>query len=143
MQASNPQALAQGLGPWVALLSGADARVAPEWLFGVGSGERVQVQVAGNSAFNGGIANLEYAVAALEVPLIVVMGHSRCNAVAAAMESERLTPLLQDLGEPIGASLQPNDDLTQATKGNARYAAGQLVKRSPGQRQGQDPAGLL
>lgn len=143
MQASNPQALAQGQGPWVALLSGADARVAPEWLFGVGSGERVQVQVAGNSAFNGGIANLEYAVAALEVPLIVVMGHSRCNAVAAAMGSERLTPLLQDLGEPIGASLQPNDDLTQATKGNPRYTAGQLVTRSPGQRQGQDPAGLL
>jgi carbonic anhydrase len=32
--------------------------------------------------------------------------------------------------QPIRASLQPNDDLTQAIQGNARYAAGQLVKRS-------------
>jgi carbonic anhydrase len=99
-------------------------------MFGVGSGELFQVRVAGNSAFNDGIASLEFAVAALEVPLIVVMGHSGCGAVAAAMGSEPLTPLLEDLVQPIRASLQPNDDLTQAIQGNARYAAGQLVKRS-------------
>ena len=127
----DPQALAQGQRPWAALLSCADARVAPEWMFGVGSGELFQVRVAGNSAFNDGIASLEFAVAALEVPLIVVMGHSRCGAVAAAMGSEPLTPLLEDLVKPIRASLRPNDDLTQAIQGNARYAAGQLVKRSP------------
>ncbi|MDA0964311.1 MAG: carbonic anhydrase [Cyanobacteria bacterium] len=126
----DPQALAQGQRPWAALLSCADARVAPEWMFGVGSGELFQVRVAGNSAFNDGIASLEFAVAALEVPLIVVMGHSGCGAVAAAMGSEPLTPLLEDLVQPIRASLQPNDDLTQAIQGNARYAAGQLVKRS-------------
>ena len=54
-------------------------------MFGVGSGELFQVRVAGNSAFNDGIASLEFAVAALEVPLIVVMDHSSCGAVAAAM----------------------------------------------------------
>ncbi len=127
----DPQALAQGQRPWAALLSCADARVAPEWMFGVGSGELFQVRVAGNSAFNDGIASLEFAVAALEVPLIVVIGHSSCGAVAAAMGSAPLTPLLEDLVKPIRASLQPNDDLTQAIKGNARYAAGQLVKLSP------------
>ena len=98
----NPKALAQGQRPWAALLNCADARVAPEWIFG-----------------------------ALEVPLIVVMGHSRCGAVAAAMGTDPLTPLLEDLVQPIRASLQPNDDLTQAIQGNARYAAAQLVKRSP------------
>ena len=77
----DPQALAQGQRPWAALLSCADARVAPEWMFGVGSGELFQVRVAGNSAFNDGIASLEFAVAALEVPLIVVM------ATAAAVPS--------------------------------------------------------
>ena len=126
----NPKALAQGR-PWAALLSCADTRVAPEWMFGTGSGELFQVRVAGNSAFNDGIASLEFAVAALEVPLIVVLGHSRCGAVAAAMGTDPLTPLLEDLVQPIRASLQPNDDLTQAIQGNARYAAAQLVKRSP------------
>ena len=91
----DPQALAQGQRPWAALLSCADARVAPEWMFGVGSGELFQVRVAGNSAFNDGIASLEFAVAALEVPLIVVMGHSSCGAVAAAMGTAPLTPLLE------------------------------------------------
>ena len=100
-------------------------------MFGVGSGELFQVRVAGNSAFNDGIASLEFAVAALEVPLIVVMGHSHCGAVAAAMGTDPLTPLLEDLVQPIRASLQPNDDLTHAIQGNARYAAAQLVKRSP------------
>ena len=100
-------------------------------MFGAGSGELFQVRVAGNSAFNDGIASLEFAVAALEVPLIVVMGHSRCGAVAAAMGTDPLTPLLEDLVQPIRASLQPNDDLTQAIQGNARYAAAQLAKRSP------------
>ena len=127
----DPQALAQGQRPWAVLLSCADARVAPEWMFGVGSGDLFQVRVAGNSAFNDGIASLEFAVAALEVPLIVVMGHSSCGAVAAAMGTAPLTPLLEDLVQPIRASLQPNDDLTQAIQGNARYAAAQLVNRSP------------
>ena len=111
----DPQALAKGQRPWAALLSCADSRVAPEWMFGVGSGELFQVRVAGNSAFNDGIASLEFAVAALEVP----------------MAAAPLTPLLEDLVQPIRASLQPNDDLTQAIQGNARYAAAQLVKRSP------------
>ena len=72
----DPQALAQGQRPWAALLSCADARVAPEWMFGAGSGELFQVRVAGNSAFNDGIASLEFAVPALEVPAVEVPRHA-------------------------------------------------------------------
>ena len=127
----NPHALSKGQRPWAALLSCADARVAPEWMFGLGSGELFQVRVAGNNAYNDGIASLEYGVAVLEVPLILVIGHSSCGAVKAAMGTEPLTPLLEDLVKPIRESLQPGDDLTKAIQGNARYAAAQLTKRSP------------
>jgi carbonic anhydrase len=123
-------ALAEGQRPWAALISCADARVAPEWIFSAGSGELFQVRVAGNSAFDDGIASLEYAVAVLGVPLILVLGHSGCGAVKAAMGSAPLTPLLEDLVKPIRSSLQSGDDLTQAIEGNARYAASQLTKRS-------------
>jgi len=123
-------ALAQGQRPWAALLSCADARVPPEWIFAAGSGELFQVRVAGNSAFDDGIASLEYAVAVLEVPLILVLGHSGCGAVKAAMGTTPLTPLLEDLVQPIRSSLKSGDDLTQAIEGNARYAADQLTKRS-------------
>lgn len=127
----NPLSLTKGQRPWAALLSCADARVAPEWMFGLGSGELFQVRVAGNNAYSDGIASLEYGVAVLEVPLILVIGHSSCGAVKAAMGSDPLTPLLEDLVKPIRQSLQPGDDLTQAIKGNARYAAAKLIKRSP------------
>ena len=123
-------ALAEGQRPWAALISCTDARVAPEWIFSAGSGELFQVRVAGNSAFDDGIASLEYAVAVLEVPLILVLGHSGCGAVKAAMSTAPLTPLLEDLVKPIRSALKSGDDLTQAIEGNARYAAGQLTKRS-------------
>ena len=126
----DPHALAQGQRPWAALLSCADSRVAPEWMFGLGSGELFQVRVAGNTAFNDGIASLEYAVAVLQTPLILVIGHSGCGAVKEAMVREPLTPLLEELVQPIRRSLVAGDDLSQAIQGNARYAAKQLTQRS-------------
>ena len=126
----NPAALAEGQKPWAALLSCADARVAPEWIFAAGSGELFQVRAAGNTAFDDAIASLEYAVAVLEVPLIMVMGHSACGAVKAAMASTPLTPLLEGLVKPIRASLKPGDDLTKAIQGNALYATTALTQRS-------------
>ncbi len=126
----NPMALDQGQRPWAALLSCADARVAPEFVFASGSGELFQVRCAGNTAFDDAIASMEYAVSVLEVPLILVLGHSNCGAVKAAMGRDPLTPLLEELVKPIRASLVSGDSLTQAIQGNARYGAAQLTARS-------------
>ena len=126
----NPAALAEGQKPWAALLSCADARVAPEWIFAAGSGELFQVRAAGNTAFDDAIASMEYAVAVLGVPLILVMGHSACGAVKAAMAADPLTPLLEGLVKPIRNSLKPGDDLTKAIQGNALYSAAALTQRS-------------
>lgn len=126
----DPVALAQGQKPYAAILSCADARVDPGWIFASGSGELFQVRNAGNTAFDDGIASLEFAVAVLGTPLIIVMGHSACGAVKAAMGREPLTPLLEGLVQPIRASLRSGDALTQAIEGNVRYATGQLTSRS-------------
>ncbi|NCU76755.1 MAG: carbonic anhydrase, partial [Synechococcaceae bacterium WB7_1C_051] len=88
------------------------------------------VRSAGNTAFNEGVASLEYAVANLDVPLILVLGHSGCGAVTAAMSDAMLTPLLEDLVTPIRASFVPGNNLTEAIKSNACYSAAQLPKRS-------------
>ena len=125
-----PDALARGQRPWACVLCCADSRVSPEWVFASGSGELFEVRSAGNTAFNEGIASLEYAVAELAVPLILVMGHSGCGAVTAAMATDPLTPLLEDLVTPIRASLRPGFDLTKAVKVNAAAAASQLRERS-------------
>jgi len=126
----DPEALAQGQRPWAAVLTCADSRVSPEWLFDVGPGELFDVRSAGNTAFNAGIASLEYAVAELQVPLILVLGHSGCGAVTAAMGDDPLTPLLQELVEPIRACLKPGMDLQAAIEANARACANALPRES-------------
>jgi len=71
--------------PIAAYLSCSDSRVAPELLFGRGLGELFIVRNAGNSLCSTAIGSLEFAVTALGVPLIVVMGHENCGAVRAAV----------------------------------------------------------
>ena len=125
-----PQALAQGQRPFAAVLSCADSRVDPGWLFDCAAGELYQVRSAGNTAFDQAIASLDYAVGVLGVSLVLVLGHSGCGAVQAAISDAPLTPLLEDLVQPIRAQLRSGDDLTQAVERNARHVAAQLTARS-------------
>jgi carbonic anhydrase len=67
------------------LVSCSDSRVPPELLFGRGLGELFIIRNAGNTLDTVATGSLEYAVAELNVPLVVVMGHERCGAVAAAV----------------------------------------------------------
>jgi len=127
----DPQALAEGQRPFAALLSCADSRVDPAWLFACGAGELYEVRSAGNTAFAEAIGSLDYAVSVLGVPLVLVLGHSSCGGVRAARGSAALTPMLEQLVAPIRATLVSGDDLSQAVQRNARVVAGQLAARSP------------
>lgn len=83
------RALAQGQYPGAVIVSCADSRVAPEILFDVGVGDIFVVRVAGNVVDGTGVSvkgSVEYAVAELNVPLIMVLGHTNCGAVKAAKE---------------------------------------------------------
>ena len=126
----DPMALEQGQRPFAATLSCADSRVDPSWLFACGAGELFEVRCAGNTAFDDAVASLEYAVSALGIPLILVIGHRGCGAVQAAMDSAPLTPLLEELVRPIRACIKDAADLTEAVQANARNAAAQLPRRS-------------
>jgi carbonic anhydrase len=98
-------ALAAGQGPFAALVGCADSRVGPEHLFGVGLGELFIVRTAGNYVDDAGYGSLAYSVAALGVPLIVVLGHERCGAVDAATklitDNAQLPPSLTRMVQPI------------------------------------------
>ena len=65
----DPKALAQGQHPWAAVLTCADSRIPVEWIFCAGAGELFGVRSAGNTAFNEGVASLEYAVELLHLPM--------------------------------------------------------------------------
>jgi len=60
--------------------------VPPELLFGRGLGELFIIRNAGNTVDTVALGSIEYAVAVLNVPLVVVMGHESCGAVKAATE---------------------------------------------------------
>jgi carbonic anhydrase len=98
-------ALAQGQAPFAALVGCADSRVGPEHLFGAGLGELFIVRTAGNYLDDAGFGSIAYAVAELKVPLIVVLGHEKCGAVAAASavvsDNSQLPPALSRMVQPI------------------------------------------
>jgi carbonic anhydrase len=81
------EALVGGQNPYAAILSCADSRIAPEYAFDSGRGDLFVCRVAGNFANAESIASLEYAVAVLGVPLILVLGHDSCGAVDATIKS--------------------------------------------------------
>ncbi len=77
--------IARGQTPIAVLVGCSDSRVPPELLFGRGLGELFIVRNAGNTIDNVAQGSIEYGVAQLGVPLIVVLGHERCGAVEAAV----------------------------------------------------------
>ena len=100
--------LAEGQHPFAMIIGCADSRVASEILFDVGKGDVFVVRVAGNVVNGAGPivkGSIEYAVAELNVPLIMVLGHSNCGAVKAAMEhldaKDSLPGAINDLVELI------------------------------------------
>ena len=78
--------IALGQTPFVVLVSCSDSRVSPEILFGRGLGELFIVRNAGNCVDTAALGSIEYGVSQLGVPLVLVMGHSRCGAVEAAID---------------------------------------------------------
>ena len=97
--------IARGQTPFAVLVSCSDSRVPPEVLFGRGLGELFIVRNAGNTVDTVALGSIEYAIAVLGVPLIVVLGHERCGAVDAALsvvEKNTVFPgSLNQMIEPI------------------------------------------
>jgi carbonic anhydrase len=113
--------IAKGQHPFAVLVGCSDSRVAPELLFGRGLGELFVVRDAGNTVDTRGMGSIEYAVAELKVPLIVVLGHERCGAVAAAVgvvqDNTTYPGSIGPMIEPIvPAVLRAKAELTDGSK---------------------------
>jgi carbonic anhydrase len=136
--------LAKGQHPYATILSCSDSRVPPELIFDAGLGELFIIRVAGN-VFSPEIAgSLQYAWRHLRTPLFVVLGHTNCGAIAAAIDTrlrgtrqhsriqllvECILPGLQDL-DP---QLIPEAMLAQAVEANVRWTMRQILQTPEGQ----------
>jgi carbonic anhydrase len=134
------EALAKGQNPYAAILSCADSRIAPEYAFDSARGDLFVCRVAGNFASDEMIASLEYGVAVLNVPLILVLGHESCGAVDAAIKSlkdnttlpGRLPSLVTAIAPAVKAvSQQAGDTLGNATRQNVIDNVARLASATP------------
>jgi carbonic anhydrase len=84
--------LASGQSPRAAIFGCSDSRLAAEMIFDLGLGDAFVVRNAGQVVSDSVVGSLEYAVAVLAVPLIVILGHDSCGAVSAAIASQAADP---------------------------------------------------
>jgi carbonic anhydrase len=127
--------------PIAAILGCSDSRVAPELLFDQGPGDLFIVRLAGNILSDDGFASLEYAVQFLNVPLVMVLGHTNCGAVAAAVkvvkERVELPGHLPDLVKSIEPAViaahgrHPSDLVAATIEENVRLNVKRLIDDAP------------
>jgi carbonic anhydrase len=134
-------ARAEGQAPFAAILGCADSRVAPELVFDQGPGDLFVTRVAGNFVTPDGLASLEYANAVLGTKLIMVLGHSNCGAVSAAITALQkgntfpghIGDLVRAMKPGILPAVQhPGNDLKdRAVAANVRYNVQRLQHAQP------------
>ena len=82
------QTYENGQSPYAIIVACSDSRVIPEAIFSAGIGELFVVRVAGNVIGDHQLGSIEYAAEHLGCCLVVVLGHTRCGAVGAAMAGD-------------------------------------------------------
>jgi carbonic anhydrase len=134
------EAVAKSQAPWAIVLTCSDSRVPPELLFGgIGLGELFVARNAGNMADTATMGTIEYGVEHLGAPLVVVMGHERCGAVAAACEVvDKHIKLPGSIGPMVDAIVpaaeavrgQPGDFVDNAVRESAKRTAKKIATTS-------------
>jgi carbonic anhydrase len=127
--------------PFAAVLACSDEPLPAELLFDQAPGDLFVVRDAGNVVTDTSLASLEYAVQYLNVPLLLVLGHSNCGAVGAAFDAVRsrkdLPGHLPDLVKAIEPAVvaaharHPSDFLAATIEENVRLNVKRLIEAEP------------
>lgn len=120
MSADDREALLAGQHPIAVVLGCVDARVPPEVVLDKGVGDLFTVRTAGHSLAGVALGSLEFGVRVLGVPLVVVMAHTGCGAVLAALSDDPIDGHLGQLTGEVASRLTHvvGDDPVRATGAN-------------------------
>src|SRR5207249_3376472 len=126
---------AQVQHPFAIIVGCADSRTAPEMVFDQNLGDLFVVRTAGKLVDDHALGTIEYGVAHLGARLIVVLGHQRCGAVKAALESDHapghIDSLVRDIQPAVKAAKgKPGDALAAAITENARQVAVRIKSKA-------------
>jgi carbonic anhydrase len=129
--------------PFAVVFGCMDSRVAAEIVFDRGLGDLAVVRTAGHVVDAGVLGSLEFAVSALGIPLIVVLGHDRCGAIAAAIAAHSASTMppgyLREIVERVTSSLVTVNrgdrgldeiDETEAMREHVRHTVHLVAERS-------------
>jgi carbonic anhydrase len=133
--------VAAGQAPYACILGCADSRVPPEIVFDAGLGDLFVVRVAGNAPNPELLASLDYGVLVLGAPLVMVLGHTACGAVEAALKhletgaplpTSHLQSLVGDLSYAVAPVLAAGgDQKANATKLNVQLGMQSVSTSDP------------
>jgi carbonic anhydrase len=122
------EATAKSQNPIAVVVTCSDSRTAPEILFGKNIGRLFVVRTAGNVVDDVALGSVEYAIQNLGVRLVIVLGHSGCGAVKAAVSGEHFPPHIASIIQRIRPSVnqakkEQGDLLSNAIRDNASRVA--------------------
>ena len=129
--------IARGQHPLAVILGCSDSRVPPEIVFDQGLGDLFVVRTPGNLVDDALVGGLEYAAGHLGVVLILVLGHSRCAAVEAALHPPDGGTSLASLLGAIRPAVErvrglPGDPLENAVRAHIEAVVARLRASRPG-----------
>ncbi len=99
-----------GQHPYAIVVTCSDSRVIPEDIFMAGIGELFVIRVAGNVIDNHQLGSIEYAAEHLHSPLVLILGHTNCGAVGAALEGGApsfIKTITDQIMDAIGSEKDP------------------------------------
>lgn len=131
--ASRRAATAQAQHPVAIIVGCADSRTSPEIIFDQNIGDLFVIRTAGNLVDDYALGSIEYAVEHLGARLVVVLGHARCGAIAAAVASDKapghIGNIVRDIFPAVQAAHDDEGDiLVNATRKNVDLVAAKISR---------------
>jgi carbonic anhydrase len=133
------RAVLAGQHPQIVVLGCSDSRVSPSLVFDQGLGDVFEVRTAGNVADALALGSIEYALVHLPIRIVVILGHEKCGAVAAAASGEKMpTTNLQAVVDKIAPAIakvkgdpKTQEFLRRAEEANVLQCAVDFLANSP------------
>ena len=115
-----------GQNPYAVIVSCSDSRVIPECIFSAGIGDLFVIRVAGNVIGNHQLGSVEYAVEHLGSKLVVVLGHTGCGAVGAALQENG--GYVKSITDEIKRAIGTEPDAVKASALNVKQSVAEIQK---------------
>ncbi len=125
---SKREKLIKGQAPYAVIIACSDSRVVPEAMFSAGLGELFVIRVAGNVVGEHELGSILYATKHLHTNLVVILGHTHCGAIHAAVNGCE-EKHIESLTSMIKAAIGDEKNEVKASKINAAYGRDKVIPK--------------